>query len=220
MTSKTFSLVTAEGKRELRRKKHKAARSVDIFGCGFEKSLPEKAKHVTGLRNQSIFGSKGNIDSRVASISARGDLVVDAKADLTVKVQMPRLTTLGAVLIVESSTNPRDLRAATGAQANREAQLCRYSVNPLLDRLNALWKLVIAEAPEISWIGTSSGKHWSLKTWTPDNPMNPPRCGEWMAALKTEAVHARIDHYVKSKHPQAHHEELRNLLPRLEEAIL
>ena len=41
-----------------------------------------------------------------------------------------------------------------------------------------------------------------------------------MAALKTEAVQARIDHYVKSKHPQAHHEELRNLLPRLEEAIL
>jgi hypothetical protein len=41
-----------------------------------------------------------------------------------------------------------------------------------------------------------------------------------MAQLKTKAVQARINYYVKSDDARARHEKLRNLLPQLRQAIL
>jgi hypothetical protein len=80
--------------------------------------------------------------------------------------------------------------------------------------MHELWKEVIKEAPEISWIDISSKDQWWQKTWAPGERHNPPKCLSWSKKLKKEGVDARIALYVKSKAPR--HERLRTLLPLLQ----
>ena len=182
----------------------------------------DKAKHATGFRNQAIFGSKTSIQDRLTAISSRPDLDGHQQAAFIAKVKMPGLKVLGvAAMLASPSTTPSEIRAATGKLASLEASAKLRAQNPLLDEVNELWKLVVAEAPEISFLDESSPlkKNWWLKKWAPDEAINPPKCMEWASKLKAKAVEDRIAHYVNSPAPEARHKKLRTLLPRLQVAM-
>ena len=195
--------------------KHDSIDSLDIDD-------DDKAKKHNSLKNHAIFGQKGNISTRVARVSARTDLNVDEKVDLTTKVNAPGLTALGAAAqLASASATPGEVRAVRGRLGMLEARHSHLPANLLRENMNELWKLVLVEAPEISWIDPSSPskKKWWLKVWGHGEARNPLSCKKWAEKLTTKGYEARIAHYVEATAPEARHEELRRLLPLLEKAM-
>jgi hypothetical protein len=176
-------------------------------------------KMITNFLNVSTFSVKGSIEQRVARTSARVDISDEKKLDLTTKVKIYGLTTLGARIQLESATSESESQAATGSLAQHAGRTGVVTVNTLMDRVDELWKEVITEAQEISWIDMSSKEPWWMKVWDAGERNNPPQFLQWVKKLRTKAVEARIAHYVKSVAPQTRHERFRELLPLMEAAM-
>jgi uncharacterized protein YunC (DUF1805 family) len=179
----------------------------------------EKEKLMTGFLNVSTFSDKSSIKGRVAKTLARVDISEAKKLDIVVQVKGLGLTTLGAKIQLASATSEGEIRAATGRIASLAAGAASRPANKLLDKMDGLWKEVIDIAPEITCLDQNSKEPWHLKRWATHEKWNPPKCRQWAEKLKTKEVQARIDHYVLSPAPQAHHARLRILLPQLTAAM-
>jgi len=144
----------------------------------------DKTKHVTGLRNHALFGNNGNIKKSMVSVSARVDISADKKLDLTAKVSRPNSQHWEQLWSLYLRRLQEICELLPEKLANLKSKKRQRPVNPLLDAVDAVWKGVITEAPEISWIDETSDQDWWLKKWTLDDPCKPPKCIQSLCQVK------------------------------------